>query len=63
MNAINKCKSLRIPLLTGILVVLPAANLYAATFMPPDLAGFEQHDERDADGDGDGSNETRSRNT
>ena len=31
----------------------------AEEFTPPDLAGFNQHDERDADGDGDGKNETQ----
>ena len=35
--------------------------LMAGQFTPPDLAGFELHDERDADGDGDGVNETRVR--
>ena len=59
MNAISKCKSSSIPLLTVILLALLAGNLYAATFMPPELSGFKQHDERDADGDGDGKNETR----
>jgi hypothetical protein len=31
----------------------------AKDFTPPDLEGFNLHDERDADGDGDGENETR----
>jgi hypothetical protein len=31
----------------------------ATNFTPPDLEGFNLHDERDADGDGDGKNETR----
>jgi hypothetical protein len=31
----------------------------AGQFTPPDLEGFNLHDERDADGDGDGKNETR----
>jgi len=30
----------------------------ASPFTPPDLAGVNQHDEREADGDGDGQNET-----
>ena len=30
----------------------------AKPFTPPDLEGFNLHDERDADGDGDGKNET-----
>lgn len=30
----------------------------ASPFTPPDLEGFNQHDEREADGDGDGQNET-----
>jgi hypothetical protein len=35
--------------------------LMAGQFEPPDLTGFELHDERDANGDGDGVNETRVR--
>jgi hypothetical protein len=35
---------------------MPAAC--ASQFQPPDLAGFEQHSEREGDGDGDGVNET-----
>ena len=62
MNAKNKRYSLPIPLLTLILMVFLAGMVrvaQAAQFTPPDLEGFNQHDERDADGDGDGKNETR----
>ena len=31
----------------------------AGQFTPPELEGFNLHDEREADGDGDGKNETR----
>ena len=37
--------------------VLPVAQ--ATEFTPPELEGFNLHDERDADGDGDGKNETQ----
>ena len=37
-------------------IVLPAAQ--ATPFTPPELEGFNLHDERDDDGDGDGKNET-----
>jgi hypothetical protein len=64
MNAKNKRYSLSVPFLTLILTVsltgvMPAAE--ATQFKPPDLEGFNLHDERDADGDGDGNNETRLR--
>ena len=62
MNANNERHSLRIPLLTVILIVSLTGMLrvaQAAQFTPPDLEGFNLHDERDADGDGDGNNETR----
>ena len=62
MNANNKRGPLPVPLLTIILTVSLAGMLrvvQAAQFTPPDLEGFNQHDERDADGDGDGKNETR----
>jgi len=62
MNANNERHSIRIPLLTVILIVLLTGMLrvaQAAQFTPPDLEGFNLHDERDADGDGDGNNETR----
>jgi hypothetical protein len=42
--------------LTGMLQVAQAAP-----FTPPDIEGFNLHDERDADGDDDGKNETRIR--
>lgn len=35
--------------------------VYAGTFDPPNLEGFNLHFERDADGDGDGTNETHIR--
>jgi hypothetical protein len=61
MNANNKLYLQRITLLTIILtvsltVMLPVAQ--ATQFTPPELEGFNLHDERDADGDGDGKNET-----
>jgi hypothetical protein len=62
MNATDKRYSLRITLLTVMLMVSLTGNLQVAqatTFTPPDLEGFNLHDERDADGDGDGKNETR----
>jgi hypothetical protein len=62
MNANNKLYSPRIPLLTVILIVSLTGMLrvaQAAQFTPPDLEGFNLHDERDADGDGDGNNDTR----
>jgi hypothetical protein len=58
----NKQYSLHLPQLTLILAVLLAGMFplaQASEFKPPDLEGFNQHDERDADGDGDGKNETR----
>jgi hypothetical protein len=51
-----------IPILTITLAVSLTGMLrvaQAAEFTPPDLAGFNQHDERNADGDGDGKNETQ----
>ena len=62
MNAKNKPYTSRIPVLTIILTASLAGMLrvaLAGQFTPPDLEGFNQHDERDADGDGDGKNETR----
>ena len=62
MNTNNERYSPRIPILTIILVVSLTGMLrvaQAAEFTPPDLEGFNQHDERDADGDGDGKNETK----
>jgi len=62
MNANNKRCLPLIPLLTIILMVSLTGMLrvaQAGQFTPPDLEGFNQHDERDADGDGDGKNETR----
>jgi len=62
MNANNDRCSPRILPLTIILTVSLTGMLrvaQAAQFTPPDLEGFNQHDERDADGDGDGKNETR----
>jgi hypothetical protein len=62
MNANNKSYLPRHSFLSFILLVsltgtLPVA--LAAQFTPPDLEGFNLHDERDADGDGDGKNETK----
>ena len=46
-------------LLLALAGVLPVAQ--ATEFSPPELEGFNLHDERDADGDDDGKNETRIR--
>ena len=62
MNSNNKRYSVRFLLLTVTLMVLLAGMLpvaQASQFTPPDLEGFNLHDERDADGDGDGKNETK----
>jgi hypothetical protein len=42
------------------LFVLAASSrpVLAIQFTPPDITGFELHEQRDADGDGDGNNET-----
>ena len=64
MNAKNDLYSPCIPLLTAILMLSLTGLLrvvQAAPFTPPDLEGFNLHDERDSDGDGDGKNETRLR--
>ena len=50
---------LTVILLFAMACVLPAAR--ATPFTPPELEGFNLHDERDADGDGDGKNETQIR--
>jgi hypothetical protein len=58
----NKCYSSRISLLTIILMVSLTGMsqvAQAGQFTPPELEGFNLHDERDADGDGDGKNETQ----
>ena len=60
-TANNKYYSSGISLLTAILMVSLTGMsqvAQAAQFTPPDLEGFNLHDERDADGDGDGKNET-----
>jgi len=58
MKAANEQYSPRalfmIVILTGM-----AGVVQATQFTPPELEGFNLHDERDADGDGDGKNETR----
>ena len=62
MNAKNKPYALRIPVLTIILTASLAGMLQVARagqFTPPDLEGFNLHDERGADGDSDGKNETQ----
>ena len=51
------CKSVFALSMSGLqLTAVPAV---AAQFTPPELKGFNLHDEREADGDGDGKNETR----
>ncbi len=63
MNATNNryCLSfvslLIVMLMYALTGLLPVAQ--ATPFTPPDLEGFNLHDERDADGDDDGENETR----
>ena len=62
MNTNNERYTVRFLHLTVTLTVLLTGMLpvaQAAQFTPPDLEGFNQHDERDADGDGDGKNETQ----
>jgi hypothetical protein len=62
MNTNNERYFPCIPILTIALAVSLTGMLrvaQAAEFTPPDLDGFNQHDERDADGDGDGKNETQ----
>jgi len=62
MSAKNQGYFPHISILTITLIVLLTAMLrvaQAAEFTPPDLAGFNQHDVRDADGDGDDKNETQ----
>ena len=64
MNAKNKRYLSPVSLLTLILAVSLTGLLrvaHATEFTPPDLEGFNLHDERDADGDGDGKNETQIR--
>ena len=61
MNTNNErytsCNTLLIVILLFALAgVLPAVQ--ATPFTPPELEGFNLHDERDDDGDGDGKNET-----
>ena len=51
------CKAVVSLGLAGLLFT--AGPVRAAQFTPPDLEGFNLHDERDADGDGDGKNETQ----
>ena len=62
MNANNKPYPPRISVLTITLILSLTGVLQVAQagqFTPPDLEGFNLHDERDADGDDDGNNETR----
>ena len=64
MNAVNEHYISRVSLLFVILLISLTGMLrvaQATQFTPPDLAGFNLHDERDADGDGDKKNETRIR--
>jgi hypothetical protein len=45
--------------MAGVAILCCGPQLAAAgQFTPPDLAGYTQHDEREADGDGDGVKET-----
>jgi hypothetical protein len=64
MNTKNEQNSAPVSFLTAALMVSLTGWLQlaqAAPFTPPDLEGFNLHDERDADGDDDGKNETRIR--
>ena len=61
MNINNKHYSAAAPYMGAMLFFSLTALLgvaQAAPFTPPELEGFNLHDERDADGDGDGKNET-----
>ena len=61
MNAENRFYAPGISLLTVILMVALTGILrvaQASQFTPPDLNGFNLHDEREGDGDGDGVDET-----
>lgn len=58
----NRYLSVRGWTLSGLIGICCGMSLLeAAQFTPPDIKGFNLHDERDADGDGDGENETRLR--
>ena len=64
MNVKNKSfpaasSHMRVILIFSLAAMLGVAQ--ATPFTPPDIAGFNLHDERDSDGDGDGKNETRVR--
>jgi hypothetical protein len=50
--------SLKLVTLVFTLAGMPGIT-QATAFTPPDLEGFNLHEERDADGDGDGKNETK----
>ena len=61
MNIKNKhypaaAPHMRAMLLFSLTALIGVAQ--ATPFTPPELEGFNLHDERDADGDGDGKNET-----
>jgi hypothetical protein len=61
MNAYSKPSfpSSGVILLAGLLVLGGSPRAVLATqFEPPDLTGFQLHDQWDMDGDGDGKNET-----
>ena len=62
MNVKNKPYTVPLLLMLVTLVFTLASMpeiTQATPFTPPDLEGFNLHDERDADGDGDGKNETK----
>ena len=62
MDAKNKLYTAPVSLLI-IMLSVSLTGMFrvaqASSFTPPDLDGFNLHDERDADGDDDGNNETR----
>ena len=61
MNVENRLHAPGISLLTIVLMVSLSGVVrvtQASQFTPPDLNGFNMHDEREGDGDGDGVNET-----
>ena len=61
MNVENRLHAPGISLLTIVLMASlsgVSGVTQASQFTPPDLNGFNMHDEREGDGDGDGVNET-----
>ena len=64
MNINNKHYPIAAPHMSAMLFFSLTALIgvaQATPFTPPEIEGFNLHDERDADGDGDGKNETQIR--